>query len=223
MNKIKPREAILLQEKLRNKIIEKDSFAKIKIIAGADITLERDGNNGIAGVVVYSYPELKKIERVYCEGEIKFPYIPGLLSFREAPLIIKAFKGLKTKPDILILDGQGKAHPRRFGLACHVGLLLDLPTIGCAKSRLVGEYNEPGKAKWNASKLYDHKETIGMVLRTKTNVKPVYISVGHKISLNGAVKIIKQTTGQYRIPIPTRDAHIFVNELRLGKYEKGMR
>jgi deoxyribonuclease V len=101
--------------------------------------------------------------------------------------------------------------------------LLDLPTIGCAKSRLVGEYNEPGKAKWNASKLYDHKETIGMVLRTKTNVKPVYISVGHKISLNGAVKIIKQTTGQYRIPIPTRDAHIFVNELRLGKYEKGMR
>jgi len=158
-------------------------------------------------VVILHYPKMNVVEVARVGEKIKFPYVPGLLSFREIPLLAKAFETLRSKPDLVIVDGQGMAHPRRFGLASHLGLLLDLPTIGCAKSRLCGEHMLVGDKAGSYAELTDHRQVIGSVVRTKIGTKPVYVSVGNKIGLAGAVDWVLRCCRGYRIPEPTRLAH----------------
>lgn len=194
-----------------------------KLIAGLDCTFTKDGQKIIAAVVVLKSPDFTPVETASASRKLTFPYIPGLLSFREAPACIAAVKKLKTTPDIFIIDGQGIAHPRRLGLAAHLGLFFDKPTIGCAKSRLTGFFEEPPSEKGAYSLLKDKKdvkqdtryETIGAVVRTRTNVKPVFVSVGNKCLLKDAVKITLRCATKYRLPEPTRLAHQLVGKLRL--------
>jgi deoxyribonuclease V len=162
---------------------------------------------GTAAVVVLNYPGLEIVEVQTVTGRVTFPYVPGLLSFREIPLIIPAFEKISNTPDLVLMDGQGFAHPRRIGIACHLGLFLGIPTIGCAKSRLIGEYQEPRLKRGNWSELTDNGEVIGAVLRTKDNVKPVYVSTGHMIDLKSAVHWVGACCRGYRLPEPTRLAH----------------
>lgn len=189
---------------------------RVKYIAGADVAYSAKNNRLIAGVIVFSFPSLTIVEEVWSEGKADFPYIPGLLTFREAPILLNAFAQLKIEPDVILFDGQGIAHKRRIGLASHVGVVLGRSAIGCAKSRLIGEYTEPGENKGDKSPLRDKGTIIGMVLRTRTRVKPIFISVGHKIDLSTAVTIVLACTGKYRLPEPTRQAHLLVNRLLKG-------
>ena len=154
------------------------------------------------------------VERVGLTAEAKFPYVPGLLSFREAPALLEAFGRLKARPDVVLCDGQGLAHPRRLGIACHLGLWLDLPTVGCAKSRLCGTFDEPGPVRGDRSPLVDRGETIGAVLRTRDRVAPLFVSPGHRCDLESAVGLVLATTRKLRLPIPSRMVHDFVNEVR---------
>ncbi|MDT8300609.1 MAG: deoxyribonuclease V [Sedimentisphaerales bacterium] len=192
------------------------------LIAGIDCAFSRDGGEIIAAVVVLKLPDFTLIERASAVRKVAFPYIPGLLSFREAPVCIAAVEKLKSKPDLFMIDGQGIAHPRRLGLAAHLGLFFDRPTIGCAKSRLTGVYEEPGLEKGAHSLLKDKKgmlsgqsQTIGAVLRTRANVKPVFVSVGNKCLLEDAIEITLACAVKYRLPEPTRLAHQLVSELKL--------
>jgi deoxyribonuclease V len=191
-------------------------------IAGIDCAFSKDGKKIIAAVVVLKLPDFVLIETASAVRKVTFPYIPGLLSFRESPVCIAAVEKLKSKPDVFMIDGQGIAHPRRLGLAAHLGLLFDRPTIGCAKSRLTGVYEEPGLEKGAHALLKDMKdtpsgqsETIGAVLRTRTNVKPVFVSVGNKCLLKDAIEITLACAVKYRLPEPTRLAHRLVSELKL--------
>ncbi|HEX5483386.1 MAG TPA: endonuclease V, partial [Terriglobia bacterium] len=159
-------------------------------------------------------PGLEEVERRFAERRLRFPYVPGLLSFRESPALLAAFAGLRTEPDLLLIDGHGRAHPRLFGIACHIGVLFDKPTIGCAKSRLVGEHREPGERAGSATPLIYKGERVGLVLRTRDGVRPIYVTVGHKVSLESALRLVKQCTDGYRIPKPTREADHYVRELR---------
>ncbi len=193
-----------------------------ELIAGIDCAFSRDGKKIIAVVVVLKLPDFALVETTNALRKVTFPYIPGLLSFREAPVCIAAVEKLKSKPDIFIIDGQGIAHPRRLGLAAHLGLFFDRPTIGCAKSRLIGIYEEPPLQKGAHTLLKDKKgtpstqyETIGAVLRTRTNVKPVFVSVGNKCLLKDAIEITLACAVKYRLPEPTRLAHQLVSELKL--------
>ncbi len=193
-----------------------------KLIAGIDCAFSRDGKKIIAAVVVLKPPDFALVETTNAVRKVTFPYIPGLLSFREAPVCIAAVEKLKSKPDVFIIDGQGIAHPRRLGLAAHLGLFFDKPTIGCAKSRLIGVYEGPGLQKGSHTLLKDKKgkpsmqyETIGAVLRTRTNVKPVFVSVGNKCLLKDAIEITLTCAVKYRLPEPTRLAHQLVSKLKL--------
>src|SRR3990167_1280390 len=175
----------------------------------------------ICGIVLFSYPDLTEIERVYTVSDEKFPYIPGLLAFREGPAIIETFKRLRQRPDLLIIDGQGIAHPRGFGIACHVGVLLDIPAMGIAKKRLYGKYAEPGEKRGSWSPLLSKEgDVIGSVLRTRDNTKPVFVSPGHKIDMESAREIALVCARGYRIPEPTRRADIYVAELKKGVYDR---
>jgi deoxyribonuclease V len=176
-------------------------------IAGADISVNRWAKTGTAAVVVLRYPGMEIAETVSVTERVDFPYVPGLLTFREAPLYLAAFEKLSITPDVLMVDGQGIAHPRRIGLASHLGLCLGIPTIGCAKSRLIGEYEEPAEEAGSCTELRDNGEVIGTVVRTRTGVKPVYISVGHMIDLPAAVRLALDCCRGYRLPEPTRLAH----------------
>ena len=198
-------EARVLQDKLRTQVIKTDEFGVIKTVAGVDIGI-RD-NIAQASVIVLSYPDFQIVDGIVTQYQISFPYIPGILSYREIPPLLVAFAYLKTDPDIIIVDGQGIAHPRRFGLASHLGLILDKPTIGCAKSRLCGTYSEPEIVKGSYTYLMDNTEIIGAVLRTRSKVSPVYVSVGHKISLDSAVRITLDCCIRFRLPETTRYAH----------------
>jgi len=218
---ITPDEAIKIQNELRHLVRVENLSGKINYIAGADISFDKGSNIVYAGVVVLKFPELVEIDRSLVITEVKFPYIPGLLSFRESPALIQAWEKIKITPDIVVIDGQGIAHPRRFGIASHFGILIDRPTIGCAKSLLVGRYEEPGEKAGNYSYLYDSGEIIGVALRTRDNVQPVFVSIGHKITLEESIKIIMQTVRGYRIPEPTRHAHNLVNALRRGEIKPG--
>ena len=169
----------------------------------------------IAAVVVLEFPSLVPMESVTAMRPIEFPYVPGLLSFREAPTILDALERLKTLPDVMMFDGQGCAHPRRLGLAAHLGLFFDTPTIGCAKSRLTGSFEEPSPEKGSHSPLMDGNDVIGAVVRTRANVKPVFVSVGNKCLLKDAIEITLACTTKYRLPEPTRLAHQFVSKLKL--------
>jgi len=197
-----------------------------KLIAGIDCAFSKDGKKIIAAVIVLRLFDFAPVETTSAQRKVTFPYIPGLLSFREAPVCIAAVEKLKTKPDVFIIDGQGIAHPRRLGLAAHLGLFFDKPTIGCAKSRLTGQFQEPPLEKGAYTLLKDKKgvkrdtqyeqyETIGAVLRTRTNVKPVFVSVGNKCLLKDAIKITLSCAVKYRLPEPTRLAHQFVSKLKL--------
>jgi deoxyribonuclease V len=207
---VTPKEAKKIQEDLRGQIELQDSFNEIKLVAGADVAFDKSKNESYGGVITYSFPELKEIERKGVKKEITFPYIPGLLSFREAPVLLEAFALLKTEPDVIMFDGQGLAHFRRMGIATHMGILLGKTTIGCAKSRLIGRFEEPGEDAGCYSPLMDDGQEVGVVLRTKRRVKPIFVSQGNKISLNTCVDILLKCVDGYRIPKPTREADCYV-------------
>ncbi len=202
---VTPEEARRLQNGLRTQVVKTDRFGKINTVAGVDIGFKKDIAR--ASVVVLSFPGLQVIDSVVTESPVRFPYVPGLLSFREIPPLLTAFTQLQTEPDLVIVDGQGIAHPRRFGLASHLGLILDRPTIGCAKSRLWGRYEEPETEHGSYTYLMDKDEVIGAAVRTRKNVKVVYISIGHRISLDSARTLTLACCRGYRLPETTRYAH----------------
>jgi deoxyribonuclease V len=210
-----PSEAVEVQQRLCNLVRLRPLARPVDTIAGADISYNKFSETVYAGIVVLSLPDLRIIESAGVRSVSKFPYVPGLLSFREAPSLLEAWEKLKTKPDVLMLDGQGIAHPRRFGVACHVGVLLDWPTIGCAKSILVGRYGELGLEAGSRSPLVDKGDQVGVALRTKNKVSPVYVSPGHLIDLDSAVDLVLRSTTKYRLPETTRQAHLLVNRLRV--------
>jgi deoxyribonuclease V len=201
-------EAIRLQKGLAGEVTRAGSIASPRLIAGADISVDRVAGTGTAAVVVLSYPELEAVEVSMVTDRIPFPYVPGLLSFREAPLVLAACERLPLTPDLLLVDGQGIAHPRRLGLAAHLGLFLEIPVVGCAKSRLCGEYTEPGNTSGDYSDLSDNGEVIGAVVRTRTGVKPLFISIGNRIDLPQAISWVLNCCRGYRLPEPTRLAHL---------------
>jgi len=211
---VTPKKAIGIQEELRKRLRLRPPKAPFKTIAAADASYSLAGDRLYAAFLLFSYPDLKIVESASAWGRVSFPYIPGLLSFREAPVLLKAFSKLERHPDVILIDGQGIAHPRSMGIAAHLGILLDLPTIGCAKSRLFGEEAEPGPDQGSCVLLCREGRTIGMIVRTRTGVKPVYVSPGHKMDLDTSVGIILSLCRGYRIPEPLRQAHIFVNQLR---------
>src|SRR3989440_2432553 len=212
-----PREAIELQKSLREMVKVAPLRKKIETVAGADISFNKFEPTVYAGIVVLRLPSLEIIEEVGVVSETKFPYVPGLLSFRETPSVLEAWAKLKTEPDAVMFDGQGIAHPRRVGIASHVGLLIDRPTLGCAKTVLVGKFEEPGEERGSWMPLIDKGETVGAALRTKTRVQPIYVSPGHLIDLAGAIELTLACDGGYRQPEPTRRAHLLVNALRRGE------
>ena len=204
---LSPKEAIALQRKLRDKLLLSDKLSAPQRVAGVDVGFEEKGAVTRAAVAVLDFPSLAPIEHAVSRCPTTFPYIPGLLSFREIPAILKALEKLSQPPDLLLCDGQGFAHPRRFGLACHLGLLTDIPSIGVAKSRLIGTHGNlsPEKGAWVS--LVDRGEEIGAVLRTRSGVMPLYISVGHRISLQSAIRYVLACTTRYKLPETTRAAH----------------
>jgi len=208
-------QAIELQKRLAKQVRHIKLKNQPEIIAGLDCAFSKNGQNIIAAAVVLQLPGFELIETASATRKVTFPYIPGLLSFREAPVCIAAAKKIRNQPDIFMIDGQGIAHPRRLGLAAHLGLFFDRPTIGCAKSRLTGQFEEPPLEKGKYTPLKDGDEVIGAVIRTRSNVKPVFISVGHKCLLKNAITITLACTTKYRLPEPTRLAHQFVGRLKL--------
>lgn len=205
-------EAIALQQVLRQEIITTDQLGEVRWVAGIDVGFEDNGNTTRAAIAVLSFPELQLVEQTIARLPTSFPYIPGLLSFREVPAVLAAFETLNTVPDLLLCDGQGIAHPRRFGIACHVGLLTNLPAIGVAKSILVGRHAELADEKGAYQPLIHKGEQIGVALRTRTKTKPLYISPGHRISLETAIDYVLRCTTKYRLPETTRFAHKLASE-----------
>ena len=197
-------EAKQIQESLRTQVMIHDQFDIPKIIAGIDVALPQRGSLTRAAVVLLTYPDLNLIETAIAAIPTQFPYIPGFLSFREIPAILKAIESLQNQPDLIFCDGQGLAHPRRFGIACHLGVLLDKPTIGVAKSRLIGTHAAVPLEKGEWVPLWNHQERLGAVLRSRTKVKPLYISPGHRISIETAMDYVQKTLTRYRLPEPTR-------------------
>ena len=212
-----------LQVELAGRVQFTPVKSKPQVVAGLDCAFSKDGERIFAVVIVLRLPEFEVIETAEAVRKVTFPYIPGLLSFREAPVCLAAVEKLQQRPEVFIIDGQGVAHPRRLGLAAHLGLFFDTPTIGCAKSRLIGTYEEPPPEKGGYTLLKDktnvesnvQSETIGAVVRTRTNVKPVFVSVGNKCLLADAIEIILACTSRYRLPEPTRLAHQRVSKLKL--------
>lgn len=199
-------EALRLQQELAAKVIKTDQVNKIKLIAGVDVAYQKDNDKLVAAVVIIDAKTLEVVETATSEDKEQFPYIPGLFSFRELPPLIKAFAKLQHTPDLVVCDGQGYAHPRRFGLACHLGVIFDIPTIGCGKTRLLGEYQNPAATRGAIAPLVDHDEVIGNVLRTQTDINPIYVSIGHRVSLETACKWVLQLAPEYRLPETTRQA-----------------
>jgi len=202
---VTPAEDIRLQEHLRERVVTGENLDEIRVVAGVNVSI-REGL-ARAAIVALSFPDLTVSEVVRAEAVATFPYVPGLLAFREAPVILAACQKLATDPDLFIFDAHGLAHPRRFGLACHVGLILDKPAIGCARSPLCGEHGElpPTAGAWVP--LYERDEVIGAAVRTRGQVKPVYVSVGHRMTLETAIRYILATCRGYRQPEPCRFAH----------------
>jgi deoxyribonuclease V len=227
-----PTEAVELQKKLREQVRAGPLKGEARLVAGCDISFNKFSEIVYAGIVVLRLPDLEIVDRATAITRTAFPYIPGLLSFRETPALLEAWEKLNTSPDVVMLDGQGLAHPRRFGIACHFGLITERPALGCAKTVLVGKYDEPGESAGSYSLMTHKGDTVGAAVRTKDRVAPVYISIGNLIDLDGAISLalrcVKGYAGQagslfesapaskskYRIPEPTRQAHLLVNELR---------
>ncbi len=210
-----PTEAVALQKQLAYEVIAEDAFAEpIKTVAGIDLGYDAKNDLSRAVVVVLSYPQLELVDSAEALLPIQFPYVPGLLSFRETPVAVRALEKLQTAPDLILCDGQGLAHPRRFGIACHIGLLAERPTVGVAKSLLVGKFERLGEGRGATAPLVHRGETVGVALRTKDRVQPVYVSVGHRINLSTAVRYVLGCTPKYRLPETTRLAD------RMASYRK---
>jgi deoxyribonuclease V len=202
-----PKEAIALQNSLAGQVIYDRplDLDAVRLVGGVDVSVKN--NLSQAAVVVLTFPELQVIETVLAQQPTPFPYVPGLLSFREGPVLVKAFSKLQHTPDVFIFDGMGRIHPRRLGIAAHMGLWLQVPTVGCGKTHLIGDYASPGEQKGDYSDLTHKGELLGVVLRTRTTVKPVYISPGHLIDLESALVLTLHCTPRYRLPEPIRAAH----------------
>ena len=211
-----PRAAIELQQRLRSEVIQQlpQPLPAVPLVAGVDVSYDQHSDRLFAAVVVLQLPALKVSAQATAVDHARFPYVPGLLSFREAPPLLRCFRTLECVPDAVMVDGQGLAHPRRFGLACHLGWLLELPTFGCAKSILCGNYRNLVVRRGATAPLVHNGETLGMAVRTRANVQPVYVSVGHRMDLASAVDLALRCAPRWRIPEPTRQAHILVNQLR---------
>lgn len=209
---VSPDEAIAIQQRLRAEIPpgEPTTLDQIHMVAGVDASYREIGR---AAIAVFSFPDLALIEQVTATREVTFPYVPGLLAFREAPVVLAALERLRLRPDLLMFDAQGYAHPRRLGLARHLGAYLDQPSIGCAKSRLIGAYDEPGQDAGAWAPLMDGGEEIGRVVRTKARTNPLFVSVGYRITLPLAVEVVLRCTRGYRLPEPTRIADRLTKQL----------
>lgn len=201
------RAAIAVQQRLRARVEPRNRVGRVRRVAGLDVGLEADGCTVRAAVVVLSYPELLPLDSAIARRPAAFPYVPGLLSFREIPALLDALAGLRLRPDLILCDGQGIAHPRRFGLACHLGVLLDVASIGVAKSLLIGAHAPVPRRRGTWRPLVDRGERIGAALRTRTGVKPVYVSVGHRIRLDTAINYVLACAPRFRLPETTRAAH----------------
>jgi deoxyribonuclease V len=202
---LSPKEAIALQQSLRQRVVTENQLDVVRTVAGVDISTA--GQRAHAAIVVLSFPDLQPLEAAQSDLPLTYPYVPGLLSFREGPSILAAVEQLQIEPDLFFFDGQGLAHPRRLGIATHMGLILDKPSIGCAKSRLCGEHGQVGPQVGDYCELVDQGEVIGAALRTRAQVKPVFISIGHKVDLQTAIAYTLRCGGGYRVPEPTRWAH----------------
>jgi deoxyribonuclease V len=202
---VTPEEAVALQQQLRRQVVLQADLGRVERVAGVDVSFR--GDRARAAVVILSFPQLAVVERALAEVPVTFPYIPGLLSFREGPAVLAAFEKLTLWPDLVIFDGQGLAHPRRFGLACHLGLFLDLPSIGCAKSRLCGSYREPGPFRGEWTPLYDGEEVIGAALRSHPTKDVLFVSPGHRMDLETAIRYVLACCTTHRLPETTRWAH----------------
>ena len=209
-----PDSAIRLQRKLAGRVSHTPLPEPVRYVAGTDVAFSSDGARCVAGMVLWDRMRRNVVEERVAVRPARFPYVPGLLSFREAPSVLAALRKLRATPDVLMLDGQGLAHPRRMGLACHVGILADLPAVGCAKSRLCGELIEPASTRGSRTDLTDGDELIGAVVRTRTNVRWVIVSVGHRVTLDDAVALVLACCTRYRLPEPTRLAHRLVTRAR---------
>ena len=196
-----------IQEQLRHQVIRRDELCPVRRVAGLDVGFEAGGALTRAAVIVLSFPELQPLDQAVARQPTSFPYVPGLLSFREVPALLAALEGLTVLPDLLLCDGQGLAHPRRFGLACHLGILTGIPSIGVAKSRLIGSHGPLGPDKGEYTWLWDQGEIIGALVRTRRSIQPLYVSLGHKISLDTAIRFVLGCTTRYRLPETTRHAH----------------
>lgn len=214
-------EARSLQEKLRDNIRLDPIKENIKTIAGADISLNRFSEVIYAGIIILRYTDLQPLAYSLIKGITRFPYIPGFLAFREVPALVAAWQQIPVKPDVLMLDGHGIAHPRRMGIAAHFGSLVAVPTMGCAKKILFGKYEEPGISKGAYTPIRDKEEIIGYALRSKDKVKEVFISPGSRMRMEDSLRIATHCVGRYRLPEPTRRAHEFVNLFRTDKLEAG--
>ncbi len=203
---LSPREAIALQEALKPRLELADRLPRLRRVAGVDVGFESGGVMARAAAVVLDWPALTVVEEAVARRETAFPYVPGLLAFRELPAVVAALESLRTTPDLLFCDGHGIAHPRRFGIACHLGLLADRPAVGVGKTRLVGADVEPARERGARVPLVDGGEVVGAVLRTRTAVRPVYVSPGHRVSLDTAVDLVLAAAPRYRLPEPIRAA-----------------
>lgn len=211
-----PKRAVAVQRRLAERV-ELSGLGRARTVAGADVSYDRGDDVMHAAILVLDARTLEVLDVGQAVRRVRFPYVPGLLSFREAPALIAAARRLALAPDVLIVDGQGLAHPRGLGLACHLGLVLDCPTVGCAKTRLVGEHGPVGPRKGDAAPLRFEGRTVGTVLRTREGVKPVYVSPGHRVSVRRAAGVVLRATTRYRLPEPTRQAHLWVNRMRRGE------
>jgi len=208
------KEAVRIQESLRNQVVVKGFEGLIHHIVGLDVSYAKGSRMVWAGAVVLDFPSLKKREEQWAQREVSFPYMPGLLSFREIPVLIQVIRRISLEPDLIFCDGQGIAHPRGIGLAAHLGVLLRRPTIGCAKSKLVGEFDQVGEAKGDYTYLRYQKRIVGAVVRTRSHVRPIFVSPGYHTTIDDCIRFTLATCTRYRIPEPTRQADILVKSLR---------
>jgi deoxyribonuclease V len=211
---VTPKEARAIQDRLRGRVVAQDDFQTVCTVAGVDVGFEDGGAITRAAIAVLRFPTLEPLDQALARRVTRFPYVPGLLSFREIPAILEAFERVDLTPDLLLCDGQGYAHPRRFGLACHLGVVTGLPSIGVAKSRLIGGHDEVGNERGSSAPLMHEGEIVGVVLRTRDGVRPVYVSIGHRISLTTAVHYVLACTPRYRLPETTRHAHRLASQVK---------
>lgn len=217
---VSPEEAVRIQKRLRDRVSHENAFEwdEVRTVAGVDVSVRDEQCR--AAVVVLRYPDLKPVDRSVVRLPVTFPYIPGLLSFREGPAVLAAWTALETTPDLIVFDGQGIAHPRRFGIASHMGVILDVPSIGCAKSRLCGQHEDPAPEAGSTADLIHRGDLVGRVVRTRTHVRPVFVSVGHRVDLDTAVRWVLACCRGYRLPETTRWAHRLAGEWEKARDEQ---